>query len=186
MKFLFPWQGFLKTQLGSVLKSVMVGLVSTAFLIVLGWSFFSSSEELNDRRPISVMIDPDFRLLPARKAQWEKTGTCQKYSIGQPEDGQDSPFIEWIECRNWQQKTVNGELVNYWTATEYTHRAARDEMEFGSTRLDAVSEVIKSLGRFGENLLVPIGIFSAVNFGVSIGIWFRKRYAKTLGPKRGV
>ncbi len=167
--------------MGSVLKSVAVGLVSTVFLIVLGWSLFASSEELNDRRPISVLIDPDFRILPATNAEWVETGKCVKSSISRPVDGPAHPFLESIVCRNWQLTNGYQGLVNNWTATEFTHRSARRELEIGSSRLDAASDVLNRFGSFGEKLLVPIGVFVAINFGVSIGIWFRKREAKTFG-----
>jgi hypothetical protein len=174
MKFLFPWQGFLTTQLGSVLKSVVVGLVSTAFLIVLGWSVFASSEDLDDRSPISVLINPDYRVIPATKAKLIEIGTCSEQSYSKPETETVSSIFESTVCRNWQLRSDYW-VRNWWTATQFRHIPARPSFERGSTRIDAASESLSNLGRVGKNLLVPIGVLIALNFGVSIGYWFQKR-----------
>ncbi len=178
--FLQPWSGIYKPQISSFTKAVVLGGSVSLMLLSVGWTLFSSSEDLRNRSVVSVLLSPDYRFIEDVPEQWIAIGTCselthRKLFTGRYFDG--TYCRKWIETKRpslWNPYSIDSS----WSATKYRNVPREYARVLGSSRSDALGHAKDVWVNAGSSLLMPIVVLLVMQMGVLAGYQYFRRSSK--------
>lgn len=184
--FLQPWSTIVFSRIGSIAKAAIVGCMVSVTLLVIGWTLFSSSVDLENRSVFSVLLSPDGRTIEGQPDVSEKIGECS-HTNGQapPVTRRERDLFappnydreEVIVCENWIQ-VENSFLSNSWTGTKYRYIAGFETHQTGIFRSDALGYAKDLWVNAGSSLLMPIVVLLVMQMGVVVGYQYFRRSSK--------
>lgn len=190
--FLQPWTTAHRPQISSLAKAVIVGCSVSLALWAVGWTLFSSSEDLNNRSVASVLINPDVRTIKAQPAQLIRNGTCETYSISKPNPGylpssEATVFGETRpQCGEWTSGDYSlGAGPSRWVAPKFKRVAGWPSQSVGHSRSDAIGHATEVWFNAGSSLLMPLVVLLVMQMGVLVGYqYFRRSSEPDTGDKK--
>jgi hypothetical protein len=169
-RFLLPWSAMREHRINPILRSVLVGCLSTFVVLAFGWQLFSNSESLRNRSVISVLVSPDYRFIEAKSEVWVKIGGCVETGYSPPIENNLDLIAPGTVCRGWTRggsQTLSS--MSVWYATKYRYEPEQRSYSFGNSRWDALSHLFSSALSLAKSLLIPLGVLSTIQLGVAVG-----------------
>lgn len=163
--FLWPWNTLIGGRLTTTIKSVFFGGAVSLSLLIAGCALLLPSQKLNDRGALSVLVNPDFRIIQeSQKGKWAIVGRCEMWSSFRPMDESPTLGRQSLVCKGWYLSREN-----VWYAPKYDITPALPRITDGASRSEAIAYLIGLPISVLKFAFIPFIIFLVVQVGIASG-----------------